>query len=197
MRSKNAQLRGGFTLIEMMVSVSIFVIVAMVAVGALLAVNDTNRKSQRIRLLMDNLNFSLETMARELRLGSTYHCDISAPPVTSPKDCTAESIAFLDEDRHLVEYRVNTVARALERAESLDESASSLGPFEPVTFPVSATGRGVVIDHVTFAVKGSADSDSMQPYLVIVVRGSVGEIGDKLRTQFTIQTTVSERAIDS
>jgi prepilin-type N-terminal cleavage/methylation domain-containing protein len=65
---------GGFTLVEMIVSVAVFAIVAVVAGGAILKVLDTNKKAQSIQSAITNLNFSLETMTRELRIGSKYYC---------------------------------------------------------------------------------------------------------------------------
>ena len=50
----------GFTLIEMMVSVSIFVIVALIVSGVLVQLSAAYKKAQAMRLLMDNLNFALE-----------------------------------------------------------------------------------------------------------------------------------------
>ena len=47
----------GFTLIETMVSMAIFVIVAMVITTVFITIIDANRKAQSIRLVMDNLNF--------------------------------------------------------------------------------------------------------------------------------------------
>lgn len=59
----------GFTLIEMMVSVSIFVIVALIVSGVLVQLSAAYKKAQAMRLLMDNLNFALEKINLELREG--------------------------------------------------------------------------------------------------------------------------------
>jgi len=59
----------GFTLIEMMVSVSIFVIVALIVSGVLVQLSVAYKKAQAMRLLMDNLNFALEKMNLEIREG--------------------------------------------------------------------------------------------------------------------------------
>lgn len=65
----------GFTLIEMMVSLAIFSVVAVIAAGALLRIVDSNRKAQSIQSAMSNLNFALESMTRELRQGTKYYCN--------------------------------------------------------------------------------------------------------------------------
>lgn len=64
----------GFTLIEIIVSLSIFTIVAVIAVGALLKVVDANKKSQTLKTSINNINFVLDTMSREIRTGNNYYC---------------------------------------------------------------------------------------------------------------------------
>ena len=81
--SSQKKIAGGFTLVEMIVSVAIFTIVAFVAVGALLKVIDANKKSQSLKTSINNLNFALESLSREMRVGSNYTC-ISVSSVTVP-----------------------------------------------------------------------------------------------------------------
>ena len=57
----------GFTLIEMIMSVAVFTVVALIAAGALLAIADANRKAQAFKSVVNNLNFALESVARNLR----------------------------------------------------------------------------------------------------------------------------------
>jgi prepilin-type N-terminal cleavage/methylation domain-containing protein len=66
--------QSGFTLVEMIVALAIFIIVAVVAVGALTKVTGLNRRAQTLQSSMNSLGFALEAMSRELRVGDTYHC---------------------------------------------------------------------------------------------------------------------------
>ena len=63
-----------FTLIEMIVSLAVFSIVAVVALGALMKIISANRKAQTLQSAMTNMNFVLESMSREMRVGSRYVC---------------------------------------------------------------------------------------------------------------------------
>ena len=56
----------------MVMSVAVFTVVALVAAGALLAVADANRKAQAFKSVVNNINFALESVARNLRTGSAY-----------------------------------------------------------------------------------------------------------------------------
>ena len=62
----------GFTLIEVMVAVSIFAIVVTVGIGAILSVNTAYSKSRSQRTALDNISFALETIAREIRVGTLH-----------------------------------------------------------------------------------------------------------------------------
>lgn len=64
----------GFTLIEMMVAVSIFVIVAFIISSALLSMSLAYKKAQTMRLLMDNLNFALKDMSFNISEGKNFTC---------------------------------------------------------------------------------------------------------------------------
>ncbi len=71
---KKANLQKGFTLIEMIVSLGIFAVVAVIAIGALLKISDANRKAIILKTSINNLNFALEAMSREMRFGSNFEC---------------------------------------------------------------------------------------------------------------------------
>ncbi len=63
-----------------MVSLSLFTIVAVVAVGAFLKIIDANKQSQSLQTAMNNTDFALESMVREMRVGSDYTCFNAANP---------------------------------------------------------------------------------------------------------------------
>src|SRR3989344_5459228 len=74
----------GFTLIEMIVSVALFAVVMVVAVGALLSLTGANKKAQALQSVMNNLNISVDNIVRSIRMGSTYTCASTGP---NPVDC--------------------------------------------------------------------------------------------------------------
>lgn len=60
---------------EIIVSLAIFSVVSVVAVGALLKIIDANKKAQSIQSAMTNINYALEAMSRELRVSNVFMCD--------------------------------------------------------------------------------------------------------------------------
>lgn len=71
---KGSPLKSGFTLIEIIVSLALFAVVAVVALGAVTKIISANEKAQTIQAALTNLNFALESMSREMRVGSVYNC---------------------------------------------------------------------------------------------------------------------------
>lgn len=194
----------GFTIIETMVAIGIFSVVMTVAMGALLTVTSANKKAQKIRAAMDNLNFAMEVMAREIRLGSAYHCDATGIPVgpspvaPSALDCPstpADSFVFMDATGN------NVVAYALEPAgcvpaapagvKSICKKDTLSDVYERLTSPE------ITIDQLSFYVTGAQTvNDHNQPQVHITISGSA--IVDKnATTKFSLQTTLTQRQIDA
>lgn len=83
----------GFTLMEVMVAVSVFTIVISVGIGSLLTINKAYRKSQTDRALIDSLTYSLESMSRRIRTAQSW--------VTT---ASGNSFNFIDQDGINVTY---------------------------------------------------------------------------------------------
>ncbi len=198
-RAKNTARKSirGFTLIEMMVAVSIFSIVMLVAIGSLVTVIDANRKAQSLQSVINNISFAIESMSRTARVGSSYYCfqgNSNPAPVDSngiekPLDCVngGTLIAFEAHDGNpnerddQVVYRLN--GTSIER--SLDGGS---------TF-VSLTSSRVRIDHLKFYVIGSDPNDSLQSRILVTISGTAG-VSVRSETKFNLQTTITQRVPD-
>lgn len=67
----------GFTLVEIIVATAIFTVVVTVAIGALTQLNKTSREARAMRVVMDNANSAIDSMARTIRMGVRFDgaCD--------------------------------------------------------------------------------------------------------------------------
>jgi len=183
----------GFTLIEMMVSVSIFAIVMLVSTGALLSVVSNDRKAQAQQSSFSNIDFALESISRAMRVGATYRCitgNYSSASIDVSQDCNSGGSALAFEpfggssatpDDQVV-FRLN--GTQIER--STQGGASST--FIPVTSP------DVVVEGLRFYVRGSTLGDIYQPTVLISIYGHAGTAGNQVN--FNVQTTVTERLLD-
>jgi len=87
----------GFTLVEVLVSMSLFTIVVTMSMGTLLVLIDANAKQQNIQTAMTNLSFALDSMTREIRTGYSYQCGGALTRDNSaviPRDCSAGDTTF-------------------------------------------------------------------------------------------------------
>lgn len=167
-------MRKGFTLIELMVSLTIFSMVVVISIGALISMFNLNKGAIGIASVMNDLNFTVESMTREIRFGQSYRCgngDLDCPEGDSEITVTFEGIEtsyYLDGGSIYRQVGGNA--------------------------PVSITGDEVGIEELAFYVVGSDPDDNLHPYVVMVIRGEVGEEDES--TEFTLQTSVTQRVID-
>jgi prepilin-type N-terminal cleavage/methylation domain-containing protein len=180
----------GFSLIEMMVASSVFAMVMLMAVGALLSIVDSSRKAQSQETSFVNIDFALETMSRAIRLGTNYHCDVTvtSPPIIQPRDNLAGCTSVVFEafsgssanPNDQVVYRLN--------ANRIERSVNSGGTYTPLTSP------DVTIQNLSFYVMGSTPGDGSQARVLITVYGFAGT--GKSQVNFNLQTTVTQRLLD-
>jgi prepilin-type N-terminal cleavage/methylation domain-containing protein len=192
---QNNKLAGGFTLIELMVSVAIFGIVILIGVGALLTTLNANRKTRASAKTIENLGFVLEEMTQSLQNGFLYHCDRTVSDISISRNCgfdtglgTASSIAFEDINGTLNDGADQIVYRF--ESGAIEKSVQgNAGPFIPLLDP------SITISNLQFHVRGAASDDAAQARVMIIIVGTAGE-GDE-QTSFNIQTTVRQRVGDS
>lgn len=184
----------GFTLIELMVSTSIFMMVMLVAVGSLLVTSDLAKKSYTLNFTMDNLSFAIESMSRSLRMGTNYTCTsdgINIEGVPLPQDCKngGNLIAFIpardaiDSRKAYKLHERNDGTHTIQRCNTLQGGGYNC---------VNMISNNINIDILRFFVRGADSSEYLtQPSVYMIIRGSVTNKGEE--TSFAIQTMVSQR----
>jgi len=188
---RQANLVSGFTLIELMVAVSIFAVVMVISTGSIVSVFDSNRKSQTLRTVIDNLSLTMESMTRTIRFGTNYHCDINQGAITGPRDCSgvgwSDSMSVKSSDSKQVSYRLenNRIVRTIVGVQGDYYMTSSDMQITDLRFYVF--GSKEFYDGSTY--------DLNQPQVIIVIRGYAGS-KQSSRSEFTLQTTVSQRSFD-
>ncbi|TSC84080.1 MAG: Uncharacterized protein G01um101417_349 [Parcubacteria group bacterium Gr01-1014_17] len=174
---KNYQ--SGFTLIEMIMSVAVFTVVALIAAGALLAIADANRKAQTFKSVVNNVNFALESVARNLRTGSAYSSTSFARG-----NCLSgymSGISFASQEGKSISYYLDK-ARIFRTVDGKDS--------------IGVTAPEVTVDRFCFLLGGTEAGDDIQPHALMLV-GGVMRVGTKLESRFDIQTFITQRLLDS
>ena len=173
----------GFTLLEMIVSLGVFSAAILIILGAILSISDAQKKTINLQIVEDNLRFAVDTMSREIRIGSVYNCEggdlASNCPTGSP------IFAFDSVGGGRIIYRWNDFEESIEKSED-----NGL-----IYYPI--TGSDLKIEKLTFYVFGTETLDYEQPRVMIAIKASTGEERIKTRSEFNIQTTVAQRELDS
>lgn len=198
-RKRNA--KQGFTLVEIMVAVSIFTIVVTIGIGALLTVNAAYRKTKDRRQAVASVSSAVEYMVREMRTGYFFVCTNYENTVLTPgtpilsADCfppssPSDGITFLDQEgNQQMIYFDASVAGYPGIGQILKTSFANGSVPQPVTDPSI-----VDIESVNFYVKGLSDANhTVQPFILVQIRGSV--VG-QANSDFTFQSAISQRLLD-
>lgn len=191
---KDAQ---GFSLIEMMVAVSIFAIVMMIGVGALLSLVETNRRAQAINSVMSNLNAATEGITRAIRVGTMYHCRTSSavPPaseLSQAQNCAnggGRLLAFESSTGSTADVNDQVVYRV--NGTQLERSLDAGGTWVALTAPE------VIIESFEIFVVGAESlrqGDMIQPRVVMRLEGSASTPGGS--TTFSVQAGTTQRLLD-
>lgn len=188
----------GFSLIEIMVSLAVFSIVVLVAAGALLSIIDGARKTQALKSVINNLNFAMEDMSRNLRVGTSYYCGEGAngaqgqscAPGATSNAVTFKSNKFssIGNTPIYMGYKFDNVKGQL----LFKDDLNGTGDYVPITAPE------VTISKATFTVLGASagsTGDQEQPRILITIQGSAG-LNLRSQSNFNIQTSITQRVLD-
>ncbi len=189
----------GFTLIELMVSVAIFSIVMVIGLGALLSMSAADRKAETIASVMNNLNFAIESMTRNIRTGVDYHC-----ATVVGGDCASGSDLFKFTAANGLEtvYKFDNSALCQQTGAvkgCIVRSTDGGATFLPITAPeVVITNVNTSTGGLTFYLRGSAlgsTGDNSQPNVVITITGYV-QVNPTQKANFALQTSATQRLYD-
>lgn len=156
----------GFTLLELLVSVSIFIIIVTMAMGSLVVIYQANRQTASIRLALDNANFALNAMSRDIRLGRNFSCQGGC--------IGSDNISFTSFNGSDVTYKItdnDTISKKVDAGNEL---------------PLTANRYQIN----TLRFTQSAESPK---FITIYMNGTV--TNGEFSTDFDLQTSVSSRQI--
>lgn len=141
----------GFTIIEMLIAVTVFVVVITVSLASFLNITDVQRKAEAFRSINDNLNFSLETMAREIRTSTNYNVGTDGT-----------SITVNNVSNENVTYRLNN--NRVERSTNGVNFLAMTAP-EIIVTKLLFMKSGLRQQRVTIIINGSSGTTKTKSYL--------------------------------
>lgn len=198
MKRATPNLHKGFSLIELLVSMALFIVVLTIGIGALMVLISSNAKAQNMQAAVSNIQFSLDSMSREIRTGYSYYCSNGTETtgdIAVTQDCDKGTYLSLIEggksltggaDNRRIAYRYNSSDQSVER--KIGQGAW-----------VRLTDPNVNVTTLYFNVANSASKENggnlLQPNVTIFLSGEVDGV-EKTEASFTLQTTVTSRVLD-
>jgi prepilin-type N-terminal cleavage/methylation domain-containing protein len=191
-------LQQGFTLIEVLVSLALFTIIVVAAVGSLYTINQASVNVNNMRSTLDNLNFATESMSRTIRTGSDIVCggtdnlNPASPncPFGSSSTAAGHKISFtstLAGSEGELQYQWVNDQNGNGEIQKCDVQNDTL------LNCVSITSPEIDIQHLYFYVDGADPADMKQPSVIMLLQG-VANASNNQTAPFAIQTYVSQRA---
>lgn len=201
-------MKKGFTLIEMLVTVSLFAIIITIAVGSFTNAERTQRQVSSLISAQSNVSLVVEQMSRAIRTGYLFCHDPGVSAYSSRCDDTAQylpasmkstcyivspsnpnsptwicpSLDFHDANGNEIKY--SWAAGAL--TESINSST-----------PQSITGNAVSVKYLKFQLFGQTEGDHWPPRITISIGIAPSSTDPAIMNDvFNLETTVSARNID-
>lgn len=181
----------GFSLVEMMVSVSLFMIVMIIAIGGLMTLVYSGSIVESSNSVSANLSLALDSMTRNIRTGYSYYCSSSIPSSgalpSGTLNCTsgATGIVFTNSRTGVrTAFRFNNTATTDGHIEQRVSGSSW----------IRITSEDIDVNAMTFYVTGSSSGDTVQPTVRFLVN-ALSKEGDEA-VPFYMQTLVTSRLLD-
>lgn len=184
----------GFTVVELLVSLGIFVVVVSIAVGGFVRALHTQDQAQALISANSNASLAIEIMARDMRTGTQFCAFANSLPDTytacgRPQQSAngyyynVGKLAFFDASRNQVVYCLagGAIRKSLGSA-VCDETSDAI------------TSNNVNIRSLAFEIFGNQANDGYPPRITIVLAVSPSSTDPALNSSvINLQTTVSSR----
>lgn len=171
----------GFTLVDLLVGIGLFAVVASIALGGLAGTLRTQRQVAALVAANNNVALALEQIAREIRTGHLFCADDPASSRGTASLCPNSSvIAFINAKGETVSYRLS--------GGTIEKGVG--GAFEQIT------GRNVLVRYLNFLLSGNSWNDGLQTRVTIAIGIGTKEPGT-LDAVVRLQTTISPRELDN
>lgn len=171
--------REAFTLVEVMVAVSIFTVIMVLGVSALLSTTAASSQARADRRATDTLSVFFEQFTRNVRTGRDF------------VSVSQDQIEFLSQDST---NRYRYTFQSMDGSILFEEVDSTTGSIQK-SVTVAGSTNSISLASVQFMLEGNDTTDTYQPMVRVIVFGTAT---DRRKTSpFTIQTAVSPRVLQT
>ena len=183
---KKISVKKGFSLVEMMVAITIFTIVIAMGMGALLSTITANRYSKAKSVTSGFVNIVLEQMFRDVSAGSEYHCGDSGS-LDEFEDCSSFDSEFyfeyvsgdVDDEDDQYGYKYDQVGKTILRTVDSGDSYQRL------------LDETIIVETFDVMVVGDPTDDE-QPGVFLSMSGYV-QADSERQVRFEPQIMITQR----
>ena len=166
-----------------MVSVTIFAVVMMIGVGAILAVVNGNRKNQTMQIAINNLNYAIENITRQMKTGTNFtdiDINIANPNCSEPMGFTNVEGDYVIISRDVI-----------------PNTGGVYGLYQDIEdgFSGFITAPEINIERLCFGTIGTQTGDFLQPAIIMLIEGKTIDPKQEINTSFRIHTSVTQRSV--
>ncbi|MBI4225175.1 MAG: prepilin-type N-terminal cleavage/methylation domain-containing protein [Candidatus Sungbacteria bacterium] len=183
--TRNTKHENGFTLIEIIVAVSIFALITLATVQIMLIVMRTQETITRIQAIQDNARFSLELITKEMRTGINYDANTPASTICTNNgseihflSTSGQRVYYLDPNGSGKIYRATSNVTAADQC--INGANNQFNEF---------TGDQVFIERLAFILHGQNPA--------ITDGQAMATITMRVRPNLDLQTTIVQRVRDA
>jgi len=203
----------GFTLIETLVSLTLFTVVLVMAGGTIVSVIDINKRNQAISSVVNNLNYSIDSMVRDIKTGYLYKCGYGGGNIIDELK-SSNNKGECDPGNSVTLISTISGIDTVVKYEFVPASGGN-GYINKTVYPVGGSEasysitdtNNVNITDVKFSVKNPDSLDCLeknsnpnncvvgQPSVAVVIKGMAGNQQIEV-SKFYVQTFISQRLIN-
>lgn len=184
----------GFTLIEMLVAMTVFVLAATTATDLYIAAGRSQRAIRTRERLQNEVRFAFETMSRAIRGGTIdYNAYVGG---AAPSSGAILNLRNTEGDREIF--------RASSSSSECPENAFSCLLICDAVNCSPLTASGIIWDEIRFYISPARDpflfdpssgtfGASVQPHVTVFARVRIGSNLPEERAEITLQTSITSR----
>ena len=163
----------GFTLAESLAAAFVFIVFITSCLTLYINIHSTQRALSNFSLVCDDLSFTIERMAREIRMGYRF---------SSSNPNGGDEISFTNSRGENVTYRLNPSRKRIERVVN--------GVSEVLT------SENIEVEDLKFYLRCQDTKDDLQPKVTISIKFKSTGGKESEKYEKTVQVSVSSRQLD-
>ncbi len=191
-----SQSKKGFSIIELIVALTLFVSVTALASGSTLTIINSAAQARTSGQAINAITFAVEDLIRNLRLGSEYYCitpdtNFSNLGLGTSNDCD------LSDDGYGIAFtgRDNATGYVYYADSTNDSFKKTIADPAVSSNFINLLPSGVNLDSFKVVVEGSGNNDSIQPHVKLAMVFSYVYKGDTYTVPYF--TSITSRQLDT